>query len=83
MAKREGTVRTQELSVLLKVTEETVRRDLDALSRQGFLRRTHGGAADVSIVLDELPQSEREARQAEEKTVIAKLPQSMSARMRP
>jgi len=73
MAKREGTVRTQELSVLLKVTEETVRRDLDALSRQGFLRRTHGGAADVSIVLDELPQSEREARQAEEKTVIAKL----------
>lgn len=72
-AKREGTVRTQDLAALLSVTEETVRRDLDALSRQGLLRRTHGGAADVSIMPDELPQSEREARQAGEKSVIAKL----------
>lgn len=72
-AKRERTVRTQDLSALLKVTEETVRRDLDTLSRQGLLRRTHGGAADVSIMLDELSQSDRESRQAEEKTAIAKV----------
>lgn len=72
-AKRERTVRTQELAALLKVTEETVRRDLDSLSRQGLLRRTHGGAADVSIILDELSQSDRETRQAEEKMLIAKL----------
>lgn len=72
-AKRERTVRTQELASILKVTEETVRRDLDALSRQGLLRRTHGGAADVSIMLDELSQSDRETRQADEKTLIAKL----------
>ena len=72
-AKRERTVRTQELAALLKVTEETVRRDLDSLSRQGLLRRTHGGAADVSIMLDELSQSDRETRQAGEKSVIAKL----------
>lgn len=72
-AKRERTVRTHELAAILKVTEETVRRDLDALSRQGLLRRTHGGAADISIMLDELSQSDREARQAEEKTAIAKL----------
>lgn len=72
-AKRERTVRTQELAAVLKVTEETVRRDLDALSRQGLLRRTHGGAADISIMLDELSQSDRETRQAGEKTAIAKL----------
>lgn len=72
-AKRERTVRTQELAAHLKVTEETVRRDLDSLSRQGLLRRTHGGAADVSIMLDELSQSDRETRQADEKSVIAKL----------
>lgn len=72
-AKRERTVRTQELAAILKVTEETVRRDLDALSRQGLLRRTHGGAADISIMLDELSQSDRETRQADEKTAIAKL----------
>lgn len=72
-AKQERSVRTQELATILKVTEETVRRDLDTLSRQGLLRRTHGGAADVSIMLDELSQTDREARQSEEKTLIAKL----------
>lgn len=72
-AKSERTVRTQELAAVLKVTEETVRRDLDMLSRQGLLRRTHGGAADISIILDELSQSDRERRQAGEKSAIAKL----------
>lgn len=71
-AKQERAVRTQELAAILKVTEETVRRDLDTLSRQGLLRRTHGGAADVSIMIDELSQSDREVRQADEKTSIAK-----------
>lgn len=72
-ARRDGTVRTQELSVVLGVAEETVRRDLDTLARQGLLRRTYGGAADVSMAFQEYSQNEREARQAEEKTVIAKV----------
>ncbi|WP_411828019.1 DeoR/GlpR family DNA-binding transcription regulator [Luteolibacter sp. AS25] len=72
-AKREGAVRTQELASSLGVTEETVRRDLDTLSRQGLLRRTHGGAADISMVIKESTQTEREARQAAEKTTIARL----------
>jgi len=55
IAKREGTVKTQERADLLEVTEETVRRDLGSLARQTLLRRTHGGAADVSMVLNELP----------------------------
>lgn len=66
-------MRTQLLAVTLGVTEETVRRDLDTLSRQNLLRRTHGGAADVSIVFKELPQSERAGRQSAEKLAIAKL----------
>jgi DeoR/GlpR family transcriptional regulator of sugar metabolism len=72
-ARRDGTVRTQELSVVLGVAEETVRRDLDSLARQGLLRRTYGGAADVSMAFQEYSQNEREARQAEEKTAIAKV----------
>jgi DeoR/GlpR family transcriptional regulator of sugar metabolism len=72
-ARRDGTVRTQELSITLGVTEETVRRDLDALSRQGLLRRTHGGAADVSMIFHEYSQNQREARQAAEKAAIAKV----------
>ena len=72
-ARREGAVTTRELSSVLKVTEETIRRDLDALARQRLLHRTHGGATEISMAIHELPQSEREGRQASEKTAIAKL----------
>ncbi len=72
-ARRDGAVRTQELSSALKVTEETIRRDLDALARQRLLHRTHGGATEISMAIHELPHSEREGRQAPEKTVIGKL----------
>lgn len=72
-ARKEGAVRTQELAAILGVAEETVRRDLDALSRQGLLNRTHGGAADVSMIFNEYSQHEREAQQAAEKTAIAKV----------
>ena len=72
IAKRDGAVKTQGLSAILGVTEETVRRDLDALDRQGLLHRTHGGATDVSMALHELPQSERMQKQAAEKAMIAK-----------
>lgn len=72
IAKRDGAVRTQSLASLLDVTEETVRRDLDSLSRQGLLHRTHGGATENSMVIRELSRSEREGRQAGEKEAIAK-----------
>lgn len=72
IAKRDGAVRTQSLASLLDVTEETVRRDLDSLSRQGLLHRTHGGATENSMVIRELSRSEREERQAGEKEAIAK-----------
>jgi DeoR/GlpR family transcriptional regulator of sugar metabolism len=73
IAKRDGAVRTQSLALLLEVTEETVRRDLDGLSRQGLLHRTHGGATEISMVIRELSRSEREAKQAKEKEAIAKM----------
>lgn len=38
------TIRGSSLSELLGVSEMTIRRDLDALERQGLLERTHGGA---------------------------------------
>lgn len=39
-----GGVRVAELAKALKVTEETIRRDLEKLDDEGKLRRTHGGA---------------------------------------
>lgn len=41
---RDGCVRVIDLARALGVTDETIRRDLDALESVGQLRRTHGGA---------------------------------------
>jgi len=41
---RNGSVRVNELSRLLRVTEVTVRNDLDAMAREGLLVRDRGGA---------------------------------------
>lgn len=72
LARREGTVRTIDLARDFEVAEETIRRDLDFLSKRGHLKRTHGGAMDVSAPLAELPYLERETQQLEEKVAIAK-----------
>lgn len=71
-ARRDGTVRTIDLARDFDVAEETIRRDLDFLSRRGHLKRTHGGAIDISATLAELPHDERESQQLEEKAAIAK-----------
>ena len=71
-ARESGTVRTSDLARAFGCAEETIRRDLDLLARNGHLSRTHGGALDPTAALAELPQDERETRQAAEKEVIAK-----------
>lgn len=72
-AKRHGGVRTQDLASVLNVTEETVRRDLDSLAKQGLLHRTHGGATEVSMLLHEFQPNEREGWEVCEKEAIARL----------
>jgi DeoR/GlpR family transcriptional regulator of sugar metabolism len=46
--RRHGGARVNELTRRLKVSDMTVRRDLDALARQGVLEKVHGGAVPVS-----------------------------------
>ncbi|MGZ3582966.1 MAG: DeoR/GlpR family DNA-binding transcription regulator [Ktedonobacterales bacterium] len=41
---RDGRVFASELSRLYKVSDDTVRRDLDVLAEQGMIHRVHGGA---------------------------------------
>ncbi|MFD8980562.1 DeoR/GlpR family DNA-binding transcription regulator [Streptomyces sp. NPDC059564] len=50
--RRRGGVRVNELTRTLNVSDMTVRRDLDILAREGWLRKVHGGA-----VLGEEPSS--------------------------
>ncbi|MFC9647065.1 MULTISPECIES: DeoR/GlpR family DNA-binding transcription regulator [unclassified Streptomyces] len=45
--RRRGGVRVNELTRRLSVSDMTVRRDLDALSRQGVIEKVHGGAVPV------------------------------------
>ncbi|BCW98306.1 MAG: DeoR family transcriptional regulator [Armatimonadota bacterium] len=44
LALRRGAVSVSELAAALRVAENTIRNDLDALEREGKLQRSHGGA---------------------------------------
>lgn len=66
-----GAVRVAELAVRFSVAEETIRRDLDRLSDEGLLARTHGGALSVRNDRFDLPLSIRKNSRAGEKRIIA------------
>lgn len=44
LVEQEESVKVVELSKLFDVTEETIRRDLEKIEKQGILKRTYGGA---------------------------------------
>lgn len=67
-----GNVRTNELSPVLGCTEETIRRDLDKLAKQGLLVRTHGGAISQDERNTDLDHHMREQRNIKEKNSIAR-----------
>lgn len=66
-----GSIRVTELSELCRVTEETIRKDLDKLESEGKLMRSHGGAVSVQDQQQEVPYFEREILNVEEKKRIA------------
>ncbi|MDN8589453.1 DeoR family transcriptional regulator [Chryseobacterium mucoviscidosis] len=71
MVNVKGSIRVSELSEHCRVTEETIRRDLDRLEQAGRLRRSHGGAVSVKEEQPEIPYRVRETTHAEEKKRIA------------
>ncbi len=66
-----GGVRVADLAKTLHVTEETIRRDLEKLSLDGKLVRTHGGAAPVRDDRRDLPFDVRKTTHLSEKQTIA------------
>ncbi len=48
MVNEKGIVNTKELAKILKVTETTIRRDTEALEKEGKLIRVHGGAKSIN-----------------------------------
>ncbi len=47
--KRDGKVVAVEISAVLNVSEDTIRRDLNELAEAGLLRRVHGGAVAKAL----------------------------------
>ncbi len=59
-----------ELAAALDCSEMTVRRDLEALERDGGLRRVHGGAASVFLSAEETPYGIRALEASDVKATI-------------
>jgi DeoR family glycerol-3-phosphate regulon repressor len=70
IAEQEGYVSVENLSEIFKVTQQTIRRDLNYLSNKGFLSRTHGGAFYSSGVQN-IAYESRKSLASYEKTEIA------------
>ena len=79
MVNEHGAVRVAELSRLLDVSEVTVRRDLELLTKEKRLQRTHGGAIAVHPVGEEItaPELIRSQKHADEKRRIAQVAYDM------
>lgn len=73
MLNENKTVSVNELSKAIQVTEETIRRDLEKLEKQGAIQRVHGGAYLREGFGNETPTSVREKIYLSEKEQIAKL----------
>jgi len=74
---KSGSVSVEGLSKELNVSLVTIRRDLDALEKQGLLRRTHGGAVSIEPLFYEPFRNDRSfqaqvERFAEEKRRIGR-----------
>lgn len=67
----EGTVRIVALAREFGVASETIRRDLDALSRRGLLDRTYGGAMRKSFTEEPTITERRQRRLAERRRIAA------------
>lgn len=71
-ARGDGRVEVASLASELGVTQETIRRDLDRLERQGLVRRVHGGAIPTGRLDFEPGLSQRDSTASAEKAGIAR-----------
>ncbi len=69
--RRDRRVIVNELSSQFGVTEETVRRDLHKLERDGLIRRTHGGAVALQNEQEDIPYPVRQTINLVSKRKIA------------
>ena len=69
--KKTGRIVAKDFSAKLKLSEDTIRRDLRELAAEGLLQRVHGGALPASPTITNLAQ--RRGMAVEEKMKLARL----------
>ncbi|MFJ7726754.1 DeoR/GlpR family DNA-binding transcription regulator [Neobacillus sp. NPDC097160] len=69
---KEEKVQVRVLANILQVSDETIRRDLDRLEKEGFLKKVYGGAVKTKIHSWELPFDEKTMINKKEKQAICK-----------
>lgn len=75
--KKDGRVVVSDLSAMFKVTEETIRRDLEKLEKEGHAKKTYGGAIVVENANIDLPYIVRKKENVVGKEYIAQVISSM------
>ena len=70
LLQEQKSVMVTDLSLRFKVTEETIRRDLEKLEKEGLLKRTYGGAVVKDVTQSDLPFKVREVKNMEGKLRI-------------
>lgn len=74
---KESRVVVSDLSGLFKVTEETIRRDLEKLEKEGYAKKTYGGAILNESSNVDLPYTVRKKANVANKQYIAEIISSM------
>ncbi len=74
---QESKVVVSDLSQKYNVTEETIRRDLEKLEKQGFAKKTYGGAVLNESLHAEVPYNVRKLTNTEAKKKIADLVENL------
>lgn len=75
MLLKNKTVKVADLVKVFDVSEETIRRDLNFLEQEGFLKKSYGGAIlheDIEDEEERPPVEQRQSQHYEEKDVIGK-----------
>ncbi|MFE3104496.1 DeoR/GlpR family DNA-binding transcription regulator [Nocardia tengchongensis] len=75
----DGYVEAKEFARELGVDTSTIRRDLEALERDGQIQRTHGGARPIPGVTSDLPYSAKRNTRLQEKSAIARVAATLVA----
>lgn len=73
MLQKDGRVLVSDLSTLFQVTEETIRRDLEKLEREGLAQKTYGGAIASDNINVDLPYTVRKKANVSNKQKIAEV----------